>query len=140
MITDLFDMFNRTHTGNSDQDRKDFLILVTHILTDMGGGLYTYLLMLENQGRDEEYSLIKEYREKIFGVRDGYGRWEITEAEVIKEIRYVFDKLSTQTLMLRTVEGRQWEGSLFKSTLNDMLTLCFHLENISSMKIPQRVN
>ena len=140
MISDLFDMFNRTHDGSSDQDRKDFVTLVYIMLTNIGSSMYTYMLMLEQTGRKDEQYLIKEYRDKIFGIRDSYERGQCKEEDIVKELGNVDEKLSVQVTMLRTIEGRQWEAGLFQTTLNDIPNLMFHLKNIKSMKLPQRVN
>lgn len=139
MITELLDMFNRTHTGNSDNDRKDFVILVNIILTSMGSDFYTYMRMLEVNDRKSEAEQIKEYRDMIFALRDGYGRGSVHEEEIVRDLRIVKNKLDIQVMMLRTIEGRQWEAQLFQSIQNDIPNMIFHMENIASMKIPQRV-
>lgn len=139
MISELFDIFNRTHTGNSDDDRKDFVILVKIILTNMGSDFYTYMRMLEVNDRKIEAEQIKEYRDTIFALRDGYGRGEVKEADIISQLKKIDDKLDVQVKMLRTVKERQWEAQLFQSIQNDLPNMAFHMENIRSMKIPQRV-
>lgn len=139
MISELFDMFNRLHTGNSDDDRKDFKILVKIMLTSFGSDMYTYMLMLEHNDRKLEHAMIKDHREKIFAIRDFYDRSQFTEKQVVEDLTPVLTKIIVQVEMLRTIEGRQWEAGLFQSLTNDMTNFLFYMKNIDSFKMPQRV-
>ncbi len=140
MISELFDMFNRTHDDNLDQDRVDFKILIKIILTAFGSDMYAYMLMLEHFDRKIELKMIKDHREKIFAIRDFYERGQFTEKQIVEDLTPILDKLVVQVEMLRTFEGRQWEAGLFQSLTNDINNFLFYMKNMESFKIPQRVN
>ena len=140
MISELFDMFNRTHTGNLDEDRKDFKILIKIMLTAFGSDMYAYMLMLEKADRKLEHSMIKDHREKIFAIRDFYDNGSFTEKQIVEDLTPILDKIKVQVEMLRTIEGRQWEAGLFQSLTNDMCNFLFYMKNMDSFKIPKRVN
>lgn len=137
MISELFDMFNRTHSGNNENDNKDFVIIVKLILTNMGSDFYTYLRMLEVTERKAEAKQIEEYRGIIFALRDGYGNGEVTENKISTDLRTIADKLSVHVMMLRTIESHAWEAQLFQTIQNDLPNMIFHMNNIASMKIPR---
>lgn len=130
MISELFDMFQRTHTGNSDENRKDFKILVKIMLTAFGSDMYAYMLMLEHSDRKLENKMIKDHREKIFAIRDFYDRDQLTQKQVVEDLTPILEKIIVQVEMLRTIEDRQWEAGLFQSLINDMTNFLFYMKNI----------
>ncbi len=140
MISELFDMFNRTHDGNLDQDRVDFKILIKIMLTAFGSDMYAYMLMLKHSDRKIELKMILDHIEKIFTIRDFYERGQFTEKQIVEDLTPILDKLVVQVEMLRTFEGRQWEADLFQSLTNDINNFLFYMKNMESFKIPQRVN
>lgn len=139
MISELFDMFNRTHDGNSDDDRKDFKILIKIMLTSFGSNMYAYMLMLEHSDRKLEHRMILDHREKIFAIRDFYDRGQLTEKNIVEDLTPILEKLLVQVEMLRTIEGRQWEAGLFQTLTTDMTNFLFYMKNVESFKIPKRV-
>lgn len=132
MISELFDMFKRTHDGMSEESHKDFKILVRIMLTNFGSDMYTYMLMLEKADRKIEHGMIKDHRDKIFAIRDFYDRGQFTEQQVVEDLTPVLEKILVQVEMLRTIEGRQWEAGLFQSLTNDMANFLFYMKEVKS--------
>ena len=143
MISELFDMFKRTHKLDPERFQEpkelgeeyaksailqDYKILVRIILTTMGSDLYAYMEMMEHSERKKEANMIKEYRDIIFGARDTFDRDGITTQHVREAILDVHTKLTVQVEMLKTFEGRQWEAGLHKSLLNDISNFAFYLK------------
>ena len=132
MISELFDMFKRTHDGVSEESRKDFKILVRIMLTNFGSNMYAYMLMLEKEDRKIENKMIREHRERIFAIRDFYDRGQFTEQQVVEDLTPVLEKINVQVEMLRTIEGRQWEAGLFQLLTNDMANFLFYMKGVKS--------
>ena len=109
MITDVIkDFINKTLTTKQ---------LVKEMLSELGGWLYPYLLMLENTGRKSEAELIKKLREAIFEARDND---LITYERIASVLHDVRTRLDVQVTMLRCSEDKAWEAGFFNAYTNNL--------------------
>jgi hypothetical protein len=106
--------------------------LIVEAITDLGGGLYSYMLMLEKQKRDTEAELIKILRTEIFAVRDKYiNTGKLTDSHVDR-LERTYALFNVQLKMLSASVDHSWETQMFQSYTNEFLGLIYVLKDILS--------
>lgn len=106
--------------------------LIEHAITDLGGGLYGYMLTLEKSDRKLEAEMIKQYRTDIFALRDKFSKGQVVDVLMVDELEKIYGRLSIQLKMLDTVPERRWELALFQSYTNEFLGLIHICKDIHS--------
>ena len=62
-------------------------ILVNGLVTDVGAGLYPYMIFLEHSERKVEAEMLREHRDAIFAVRDKFDQKTINKKEMAMKIK-----------------------------------------------------
>lgn len=103
--------------------------LIVEAITDLGGGLYSYMLMLEKQKRDTEAELIKILRTEIFAVRDKYiNTGKLTDLHVDR-LERTYALFNVQMKMISASKENSWETHMFQSYTNEFLGLIYFLKD-----------
>lgn len=112
--------------------------LIVEATTDLGGGLYSYMLMLEKQKRDTEAELIKILRTEIFAVRDKYiNTGKLTDSHVDR-LERAYALFNVQMKMISASKENSWETHMFQSYTNEFLGLIYFLKDICSKSIEEK--
>ena len=128
MITELMEMFYRTHTKSTEEYDKDFQKLIQIFLTDIAASMYTYMLMLEHSHTDrkEEFSIVKGYRDTLFNLRD---QRSIDYKSLVFDLKALQNQINIHAILLRTNNERSWEAETLKSLLNNIGQVRFAIQD-----------
>lgn len=114
-------MLTEIYKNEVNGERSTIGQIINITLTELGGGLYTYMYMLHGLGRKAESDLIENLRSMIFDIRDKFANGKVTKLDIASELNKVHDLLNVQITMLRSNEQTKWEAGVFKAYLNDLI-------------------
>jgi len=126
MITELMEMFYRTHTKSTEEYDKDFQKLIQIFLTDIAASMYTYMLMLEHVGRKEEFYILKGYRDTLFILRD---QTPVDFNTMVLELKALHIQINIHTVLLKITSEKAWEAETFRSLLNNIGQVRFAIQD-----------
>jgi hypothetical protein len=105
--------------------------IIEAMLTDLGSGLYAYMVMLGSQDREAEASRMKDLRDRIFKIRNKFTDGSFLTGEEatldpVTEMQKVLLELQILEDMLRIY--RPNESIIFQTPVNDAIGLVWTLK------------
>lgn len=96
------------------------------MITEIGSGVYAYMVMLGNAGREHESKFYEEIRKEVFDIRSKVSEEGTDFAELSTRMRVVAEKLRTAEIFLWAHKPQ--EAGLLQSVTNESLGLVWKLK------------
>src|SRR5690606_26110867 len=96
------------------------------MITEIGSGVYAYMVMLGNAGREHESKFYEDIRKEVFDIRSKVSEPGTDFAELSNRMRVVAEKLRTAEIFLWAHKPQ--EAGLLQSVANESLGLIWKLK------------
>ena len=96
------------------------------MITEIGSGVYAYMVMLGNAGREHESEFYEDIRKEVFDIRSKVSEPGTDFAELSNRMRVVAEKLRTAEIFLWAHKPQ--EAGLLQSVANESLGLIWKLK------------
>jgi hypothetical protein len=99
------------------------------MITEVGSGLYAYMVMLENDGRKEEAAMYSKMRDRIFSTRSKV--FNDTPKEVLAELANEMRSLHNELVTARTflAAWKPGEAMILHSVTNTAGHVAYYIEH-----------
>lgn len=96
------------------------------MITEIGSGVYAYMVMLSNAGREHESKFYEEVRKEVFDIRSKVSEPDTDFADLSNRMRIVAEKLRTAEFFLWAHKPQ--EAGILQSVTNESLGLVWKLK------------